>query len=78
MVAVNLANKHWDKKSAKEQLDILSEAIEIAADEKIIDGTVIWCRGYYCCGASNILWLNDGVKSPLPGIAISVKQPYRN
>ena len=77
MVAVQQAYKKWDKKTALEQLDILSAAMTDAAEEDPtmsltptdvgwLDGKVIYCEGYFCCSTGNILWLNDGEKAPKP------------
>ena len=67
MIAVQIA-KVWDKKTAMEQLTILAEAMDmgVAAVDEVgwLDGSIIWCEEYYCCGTRNILWLNDGVKAP--------------
>ena len=90
MVAVQIAKKVWDKKTATEQLTILAEAMDMGVaaddDEGWLDGSIIWCEGYYCCGTRNILWLNDEVKAPstwhcslcqtlLPKIAPKIPRP---
>ena len=91
MIAVQIAKRVWDKKMAMEQLTILAEAMDmgVVADGDVgwLDGSIIWCEGYHCCGTRNILWLNDGVNAPctwhcsqcqtlLPKLAPKLPRPY--